>query len=134
MAQDLTKTTQTVDYTAELQKLQYRKLLQELQDEETAKAEWERKEAKRLEGVKRDVEEATKTKIEQAHAQENCPHSAKNISFIRGQRLGTAKDKDGRIFNGFLAFCQFCKKQYDSYDAIPAHLRSDMEYFGGPKY
>jgi len=134
MAQDLTKTTQTVDYSSELQKLQYRKLLQELQDEETAKAEWERKEAKRLEGVKKEVEYAKQAKIEQLHAQAECPHSAKNISFIRGQRLGAAKNEKGELFNGFLAFCQFCKKTYDSYDAIPAHLRSDMEYFGGPKY
>lgn len=133
MAQNTNPPANTVDFDLKFKELQYKKLLQEMEAEEEAKAEWKRKEAKRLAGVKKEVEYAQQAELERQIAQENCPHAAKDVSFVRGQRLGMSKDENGKMFNGFLAFCQICKKRYDSYESIPAHLRSDIDYFGGPK-
>jgi len=122
-----------VDWKQEYERLQYQKLLAEMESEKEAKAEWERKERIRKESAKKEAEFAAESESQRKAAQENCPHNSKDISFVRGQRLGFAKDKDGNIINGFLAFCQLCKKRYDSWESIPAHLRSDIDYFGGPK-
>lgn len=121
-----------IDFEQKLKELQYRKLLMELEEEEEAKKEAKRREEKRLEGAKRDAEDAARAEEEKRIWQENCPHSSKDVSFIRGQRLGRTKDKKGNIVDGFLAFCQICKKRYDTYESIPPHLRSDPGYFGGP--
>lgn len=111
------------------------KELLEIQLEEYREARERRKEAKekeeetqrrKLKAMKAeaDIEEAKRLAIKAS--QERCPHMARDISFVRGQRTG----KNGRLF----AICQICLKEYNSINEIPPHLQSDASFYGGPNY
>lgn len=121
------------DIEAQLKAAQLRRLLKEEAEAEKAEADFEAAQRKRKATILQEVEVAKQAAEEKRWKQEHCPHCAKDVSFIRGQWLGSRKTKDGQFIRGFLAFCQICLKEYHSIEDIPQHLRSDSDFFGGPK-
>lgn len=121
----------------QIKALQLKKLMRDLEQEDAERAEFDRKERIRKEAALKEIAFTQQAELEKLANQAACPHMAHNgiggVSFIRGQKLGMTKDENGNTKEGFLAFCQLCKKSYDKWDDIPPHLRSDREYFGGPK-
>lgn len=121
------------DPQKEFYELQLAKLKRDLAEDEQRKLAEKVTADRRKKNAETEAMYAKESEAAKKRKQEGCPHMAKDTSFVRGQRLGNAKDKDGNERAGFLAFCQICLKEYDSWDSIPDHLRSDANYFGGPR-
>lgn len=97
-------------------------------EEEILKEEKEKEHVRKLKELaaqKRDADEQERRRVAQEAAQANCPHSSKGVSFVRGQRDGNG---------GYILFCQFCQKTYDSPHKVPQHLQVEQNLIGGPNY